>query len=113
MATGATSSSSRSGFAPPPDAANLIHESAVGDLIEIRRCEGTILLTVTRVLLNHLHHAHHGCLHEIVALIGKPAGAEPGDGSYQVLPQFRVVDPWSPVETSRPCGLRRDSEGAV
>ena len=59
------------------------------------------------MLVNDLHHAHHCRLHEIVALIGKPAGAEPADGSDQILAQLRVVDPWSPVETKPSCGFRR------
>jgi hypothetical protein len=65
------------------------------------------------VLFDDLHHAHHGRLHEIVALIGKPAGAEPADGSDQILAQLRVVDPGLRWKRSGPAVLEGFFERAV
>ncbi len=76
------------GLAPPPDPANLVHENAVGHFVQIRRREGPVSLTTGRLPLNDLHHAHHRRLHQIIALIGKPARTEPGDGARQIRLQL-------------------------
>ena len=76
---------------PPPDTTNFVDQGAVRDSVEIGRREGTAVLTVGWIAIDDLHHAHHGRLHEIVTLIGKPGGTEPCNGSCQVLPQLRIV----------------------
>jgi hypothetical protein len=59
----------------------------MGHFVQVRRREGPVSLTVRRLPLNDLHHAHHRRLHQVIALIGKPARTEPCDGARQIILQ--------------------------